>query len=42
MIQQPVIQVIGGDINASVPVTIRKPGPGPVLQQQGMFLISPP
>ncbi|HEV8607032.1 MAG TPA: hypothetical protein VGQ99_16950 [Tepidisphaeraceae bacterium] len=41
-IQLPVMQVIGLDINASAPVEIRKPGPGPVLRQQGMFLISPP
>ena len=34
--------VIGLDINASAPVEIKKPGPGPVLRQQGMFLISPP
>ena len=41
-IQLPIIQVINLDINASAPVSIQKPGPGPVLQQQGMFLISPP
>jgi hypothetical protein len=43
-IQQPNVQVIGLDINASAPVAIKRPGPGPVLQQQGMFLIeiSPP
>jgi hypothetical protein len=41
-IQQPVIQIINLDINASAPVSIQKPGPGPVLRQQGMFLISPP
>jgi hypothetical protein len=41
-VQQPVIQLINLDMNISVPVSIRRPGPGPVLQQQGMFLISPP
>jgi len=43
-IQLPVLQVINLDINASAPVAIKRPGPGPVLQQQGMFLIeiSPP
>ena len=42
MIGLPVIQVINGDMNVSVPLTIKKPGAGPVLHQQGMFLISPP
>jgi hypothetical protein len=41
-IQLPVIQVIGGDFNVSVPVSIRTPGAGPVLRQQGMFFVSPP
>ena len=43
-IQLPVLQVINLEMNASVPVAIKRPGPGPVLQQQGMFLIeiSPP
>ena len=42
VIQQPMMQVIGGDFNVSAPVAIKRAGPGPVLQQQGMFLISPP
>jgi len=42
IIQQPIIQFIGGDIGASIPLTIQTPGPGPVMHQQGMFLISPP
>jgi len=42
VIQQPVMQIIGGDFNVSAPVSIQTPGPGPVLRQQGMFLISPP
>jgi len=42
MIQQPVMQVISGDFGVSAPVEIKRPGPGPLLQQQGMFLISPP
>jgi hypothetical protein len=41
-IQLPVMQVISGDIGVSVPLSIQRPGPGPVLHQQGMFLISPP
>jgi len=41
-IQLPVMQVINLEINASAPISIQKPRPGPVLQQQGMFLISPP
>lgn len=40
-LQLPVMQVIGLDINASAPVTIQR-ARGPVLQQQGMFFISPP
>ena len=42
IIQQPIIQVVGGDINGSFPINIQTPGPGPVLHQQGMFRISPP
>lgn len=41
-IQLPLIQVINIDMNVSAPVSIQTPGPGPVLLQQGMFLISPP
>ncbi len=41
-IQLPIVQIINVEINASAPVTIQKPGSGPVLRQQGMFLISPP
>ena len=41
VIQQPVIQVIGMDINASFPVNIQPAGPGPILQQQGMILVAP-
>jgi hypothetical protein len=43
-IQLPQTQFIGGDFNVSVPVSIQRPGPGPVLHQQGMFLLetSPP
>ena len=42
VIQQPVMHVISGDFGVSAPVAIKRPGHGPVLQQQGMFLISPP
>lgn len=41
-LQLPVMQVIGGNFNVSAPVSFQRPGPGPVLHQQGMFLISPP
>jgi hypothetical protein len=41
-IQLPVMQMISGDIGVSAPLSIQRPGPGPVLRQQGMFLISPP
>ena len=41
-IQLPVIQLINVEMNASAPVSIQTPRPGPVLQQQGMFRISPP
>jgi len=41
-IQLPVIQLISLEMNASAPVNIQTPGPGPVLQQPGMFRISPP
>ena len=41
-IQLPIIGTDAIEMNASAPVSIQKPGPGPVLRQQGMFLISPP
>ena len=41
-IQLPIIGINSVEMNASAPVSIQKPGPGPVLRQQGMFLISPP
>jgi len=41
-IQLPITQIINLDMNASAPVSIQTPRPGPVLLQQGMFRISPP